>query len=77
MKAQLNFDLDDPEDRMNHMRCVKALDMALALWDISYRMLKELEHAEDFGKPITREIVGEKISDILDNNGINLDELTQ
>jgi hypothetical protein len=31
MKANLEFDLNDPDDKQAHLRCVKALDMALAL----------------------------------------------
>jgi len=29
MKATLEFDLNDPDDRMAHFRCVKSLDMAI------------------------------------------------
>jgi len=38
MKAILQFNLDDHEDRMAHFRCVKALDMALAIWTFSGRL---------------------------------------
>jgi len=34
MKAKLEFDLDDFDDKMAHNRCVKATDMALVLWEI-------------------------------------------
>lgn len=36
MKATLEFDLEDYDDRMRHLACVKAGDMALALWDMLY-----------------------------------------
>jgi len=48
MKAKLKFDLNDPEERMQHMRCTKALDMAIALWDIQQLDLPE-ETAEKIG----------------------------
>lgn len=34
MKAKLEFDLENVDDVMSHLRCVKSLDMALALWKI-------------------------------------------
>ena len=34
MKAVLEFDMKDSEDNIEFNRCVKSLDMALALWDI-------------------------------------------
>ena len=34
MKAKLEFDLEDLDDVMAHLRCVKSLDMALALFKI-------------------------------------------
>ena len=32
MKAVLKFDLDNPDDVISHIRCVKALDMACILF---------------------------------------------
>jgi hypothetical protein len=40
MKATIEFNLDDQDDVMAHFRCVKALDMALALWTFSGRIRK-------------------------------------
>ena len=31
MNATIRFDLNDADDKMAHMRCIKSLDMALAL----------------------------------------------
>lgn len=41
MKATLTFNLNEPDDVMNHNRCVQALDMALALWDIRQELFKD------------------------------------
>jgi hypothetical protein len=67
MKATLEFNLDDPDDRMAHLRCVKALDMALALFEINYNLRKKVER-DDID-------VWEAIVDIFDEQGINPDEL--
>jgi len=34
MKAKLEFDLEDLDDVISHLRCVKSLDMALTLFKI-------------------------------------------
>ena len=47
MKAQLNFDLDDFDDRIAHERCSKALDMALVLWELQYNTRKSLTNGYD------------------------------
>ncbi len=38
MKATIEFDLDDPSDRMSHMRCIKATDAYIVLFDISNKI---------------------------------------
>ena len=74
MEAILKFNLTDPDDNVAHLRCIKATDMAIALWQI--RMLrKELEWMEDT-KELTTENVMSKIFDILDDHNVNTDELT-
>ena len=39
--ATLTFDLTDTDDRQEHLRCVKSLDMALVIWDIVYEIKKK------------------------------------
>lgn len=74
MEAILKFNLTDPDDVTSHLRCIKATDMAIALWQI--RMLrKELEWMED-QKELTTENVMSKIFEILDDHNVNTDELT-
>lgn len=74
MKATLEFDLNDPDDIRNHLRCIKATDMAIALWHIRM-MRRELEWMED-QKELTTENVMSKIFEFLDDNNVNTDELT-
>lgn len=69
MKAILEFDIDNPDDKMAHMRCVKALDMALALHEIAYNLHREFEDSgviEEFRAKIFQE---------LESHNINIDEL--
>lgn len=62
MKAILTFNLENRDERMEHLRCVKSLDMAIALFDIKNELYKD-------------EINIELIKDIL--NDINLSELIE
>ena len=61
MEAELVFDLDNPDDVMAHRRCIMALEMAIALWDIKQLTFKE------------GDIKAEQIYEIMEN--INLDNL--
>lgn len=78
-KATLEFDLNEPDDVIAHLRAVKSLDMALALWDITHNTKKGLEWSLE-GKEIDKyevlELVFEKIYEILNEHNINTDELT-
>ena len=77
-KATLEFDLNEPDDVMAHLRAVKSLDMALALWDIVHNTKKGLEwsmEGKEIDKYDTLELVYEKIHDILNEHNINTDEL--
>lgn len=35
MKAILEFDLNDPDDKMAHYRCIKSLEMALVIFQVA------------------------------------------
>lgn len=67
MKANLEFDLENLEDRQSHFRCVKSLDMALALFQIQVNLRKKCENSNVD--------VYEEISNILEEYNINIDEL--
>jgi hypothetical protein len=83
MKAILEFDLNDPDDRISHLRCVKSLEMALALWEIRMNLRKYSERTAE-AKEFTNEesdvfngieIVLERIHEIFEENNINVEEL--
>ena len=46
MKATLNFDLDDADDKMAHLRCTKALDLTLTLWDFDQWLRSQIKYNE-------------------------------
>lgn len=79
MKAILEFDLNDPDDNMAHKRCVKSLDMALALWEIQTNLRKRcenmVEHSKEESKFEALEIIFQELREIFDDNNINTDEL--
>lgn len=69
MKAKLIFDMDEPEDVIAHLRCTKALDMALALWDFS----NKLRSISKYGSG--DEDISQEFYNILEEYNINLDKL--
>jgi hypothetical protein len=77
-KAKIEYDLNDIDDRMAHLRAVKSLDMAMALWDITHNTKKGLEwsmEGKEMDKYDALEMVFEKIHEILDEHNIRTDEL--
>lgn len=50
MEAILKFNLEDLDDRLEHLRAVKATDMALVLWEVVYNSRKYFENQIEEGK---------------------------
>ena len=67
MKARLTYNL--PDDAKDHLRAVKSLDMALALWDVD-KLLRSVEKYQD--EPDIVKIRSD-FYDILEKYDINLD----
>ncbi len=77
-KGILEFDLNEPDDIMAHKRAAKALDLALALWEITHNTKKGLEwtmEGKDIDKYEALDMVYEKIYEILEEHNIKLDDL--
>ena len=74
MKALLKFDLDDPDDKMAHMRCVKATDMAIAIFEIQNNLRRQVEDYPDVDTT-TVDIIFTFINQELDERNININEL--
>lgn len=84
MKAILEFNLNDSDDQMAHNRCIKSLDMAMALWTIVHNTKKGLEHQMaglEFGEKKelnmyeVLDLVYDEIYKILEEHNIDTDKL--
>lgn len=79
-KARLEFNLDDIEDRAEHFRCIKSLDMALCLSQIEMTLNKRIESRLENTKldlsPFeTKEMIMEMIYDIYSEYDIKIENL--
>lgn len=74
MKAILKFDLTDVDEQEEHFRCIKSLEMALALYRIGKILSDTLDTSED-GQTINGVKLQQEIQDIFVNYDINLDKL--
>ena len=74
MKAILKFDFYDIDDRNEHLRMMKSLDMALALYRIGKIIGDTLDTSED-GQTINGVKLQQEIDDIFAEYDINLDKL--
>ena len=81
MKATLSYNLNDPDDRMAHMRAVKSLDMASALFEITRNLKRQIENRFENIDNSNNDVfdgiqeVFEGIYEILQDNSIDIDEL--
>jgi hypothetical protein len=81
MKAKLEYDLNNPDDRMAHLRAVKSLDMASVLFDITKNLRKKVERQYESIDDTPDDVfdgintVFNEIYNILESNNINIDEL--
>ena len=73
MQAELKFNLDEPDDVQAHLRCVKALDMALCLWDFSKFIRNEDKYSQE--SSISIEAVKNEFNDLLEKYDLNFDSL--
>jgi hypothetical protein len=81
MKATLSYNLNDPDDRMAHMRAVKSLDMASALFEITRNLKRRIEDRFENVDNTNNDVfdgiheVFDEIYNILEDNNIDIDEL--
>lgn len=81
MEAHLIFNLDNGEDKAAHLRCIKADDMALFLWELLYNSRKKFEYKLDAGEIVDQyalldafyEYIWEKVKE----RGIDLEEIIE
>ena len=77
MKMVYYLDENNREDKMAINRLVKSGDMAIALFQITHNLLGRVESRIDGAtKDDAIGILLEEIDDIVHDNGIHIDELT-
>jgi len=80
MKAVLEFNLDDPEDKMSHLRCVKATEMMITLWEMDQHLRSITKYASDSMSQETYDElvkVREMLREIMGDNGITFEGLIE
>ena len=80
MKAQLTFDLDDYDDKIEHLRCVQASDLCSAIHEFIYNTKKGLKNEAEAKELDAYEAINsvyEKIWDILKEHNLDIDKLIQ
>jgi len=78
MKAVLEFNMDEIDDRVAHLRATQSLDMALCLFNINEEFRVRVKHAPDsISEDEYKTWVAAKqlIWDQLSEHGIDLDKL--
>jgi hypothetical protein len=76
--ATLTFDLSDGDDRFEFNRMTKALDMAMALWEIDmngYRKFTKYNERQEGAYQEGIEEVFKYIRELLDEHQINVEDL--
>jgi hypothetical protein len=85
-KAILEFDLNDPDDRMEHRRAVQSVDLALALWEIHYNTRKsveltieerEMKGEKEMSAYDAMWLYSEKIAEAMKRRNIDIDQLIE
>lgn len=77
MTAELKFNLEDLDDRMSHLRCIKSLDLCLTIYDILNIFRNELKYNDnltDAEIELVEKLRG-KVYDSLNKNHVIIDEL--
>jgi hypothetical protein len=77
MKAKLTFDLNDPDDRLEHERCVKSLDIALVLWELTHNSYRSLTNGFDEDDSYYKGVdaVYDHLKELLYEHSVDIDKL--
>jgi hypothetical protein len=73
MQAELKFNLDESDDIQAHFRCVKALDMALCLWDLNRFIINKDSYSES--PDISIEALRTEFNDLLEKYDLSFENL--
>ena len=78
MKAILEFDLNEADDMIEHKRCIKALDICLAIWEMDQYLRTKTKYESDGmteEEYNAYETMREKLRELLEERSISFDEL--
>ena len=76
MKAILEFNLDNSDDQMAHLRAIKATYMAVALWEMDEYLRGLIKHGDlDHTVYDALQAARDKLYEIKSKHSIDLDEL--
>ena len=79
--ATLTFDLNNIDDRYDHLRSVRSADLAVVLFQIINNGKKVIENrmelVDDIGPYDTLDLVYAYISEVLDEYGVDIDKFIQ
>ena len=75
MKAILEYDLNDPNEAIDHMRAVKSGNLTLAIHDMLAYLRIESERDNNLTGYEMIEVVKEEFSSILESLNIDIDEI--
>ena len=80
MKAILEFDLDNPDDKISHLRCVKSFEMMSTIWEMDQHLRSLTKYAPDTTSQETYDElvkVRERLHEIMNDNGISFEGLIE
>jgi hypothetical protein len=78
MKAILEFNLDEHDDQVAHLRAIKALDMALVLWDMDQYLRGLIKHGDLDDKVYDAlEAARDKLYEIMNSHDITIDSILE
>ena len=78
MKAILEFNLDEPEERIDHLRAVKSLNIMSVLWEFDMYLRSQLKYNDE---NLTNEAyealdkAREKLYEVMNDQHVSFDEL--
>lgn len=78
MKATLEFNLEDADDSMAHLRAVHSTDMALVLWELVHNSKRSFEHQiaeKNLNGYEVLDLFYEKLHEELESYGLYIDKL--
>jgi hypothetical protein len=79
MRAILEFNLDEIEDKENFDKCMRATDLCLLLWNFDQYLRSQIKYNNSLSSEECKahEKVREKLNDMIQDASLNLDNLVR